>query len=147
MPNISEIKIEGLEELQKAFKNLPQELEASVIRNIAKRPANRIVSKARELASYLLPFRNSKRAFAILPIKDNKQKFVEVGIKGRSLAYIFMFSRGVERHKGSGSSTGTIKSVGNLIQRAAGELEADGTREMNVELSKVIAKAFKRYVK
>lgn len=144
---ISGIQIDGLQELQAAFKNLPEEVNASVIRNVARKPAGKVVSKAREIAGYLLPMSDTKRIFKILKVKDLKQKFIEVGISGKSFAYIFMFSKNRNRKKKSGENTGTIKPVGNIVQMAAGEVDGTVMREMNIELSKTIAKAIKRYVK
>jgi hypothetical protein len=141
---VTKIELVGLEPLLKGLKNLPVDLEPSIIRAVARKPANKILSKIRELASYLLPFSNSKRMFGILPVKDLRQKFVEIGVKGRSLAYIFMFSKGQERKKKSGSETGTIKPVGNLIQMAADEVGQSVVKEMKIDLSQAIARSLRR---
>jgi hypothetical protein len=145
MPNVSKIEIQGLGELQKALSNLPQEIEASVVRNIAKKPGNRVVSLARRLFT---PKKTgvTKRSFGILKIKDSKQMFIEIGVKGRSLAWIFL-SGTHGRKKKSGARTGDIKAIGNVFQEAAGQLDTSVTKEMSVELSKVIAKGLKKYLK
>jgi ethanolamine utilization microcompartment shell protein EutL len=143
---VSGIQIEGLEELQRAFKNVPEEVNASVIRNIARKPANKVVSLARKMFT-IKKSGASKRSLGILKVKNNKQKFIEIGIKGRSLAYIFMFWKGMERKKKSGASTGEIKPVGNVIQEAAGQLQSQVNKEISVDITKVIAKAIKRYAK
>jgi hypothetical protein len=147
MAKVSGIEIQGLKELQDAFKHLPDEVNASVIRNVARKPGNKIIARARELADYLTPLRISKRTIGIMPVKNLRQKFIEIGIKGKSWLYVFMFSKGTERQKESGASTGTINPVGNLIQQAAYEVQNEVTREMEMDLSKIIAKAFKRYAK
>jgi hypothetical protein len=145
MSKVSKIEIQGLDELRKAFKNVPEELEASVIRAIARKPGNKIVSLARKLFK---PKDTgvTKRTFGILRVKDNKQKFIEIGIKGRSLAWIFM-QGAFNRKKKSGASTGDIKPIGNVIQEAAGKLESAVTKDIAVDLNKTIARGLKRYIR
>jgi hypothetical protein len=146
MGKVSGIEIQGLIELRKAFENVPKEVEASVIRNIARKPANKIVALARKK----FKFKKSgitKRSFGVLRVKDRKQKFLEVGIKGRSLAWIFMQGASNRKKKSTGAKTGDIKPLGNLIQEAAGSLGSSITREMSVDLTKTIAKAIKKYAR
>lgn len=143
MNKVRGIEIQGIEELRKAFANVPKEIEASVIRNIARKPGNKIIS----LARHLLPANTgqSARSLGFLKISDPKQTFIELGIKGRSLAYIFMFWKDKERFKDSGASTGRISSPGNVIDRAARQLQNSTIREMKIDITRTIAKAFKRY--
>jgi hypothetical protein len=146
MSKVKGIEIEGLTELRKAFEGIPKEVEASVVRNIARKPSNKIISVAR----HLLPSDSgvTARSLGILKVKDRKQMFVELGIKaGRSLAYIYMFWKGHGRVKKTGESTGKIKPTGNVIERAADKLRNTTMREMAVDISKVIAKAFKRHAR
>jgi hypothetical protein len=145
MSKVSKIEIQGLDELRKAFKNVPEELEASVIRAIARKPGNKIVSLARKLFK---PKDTgvTKRTFGILRVKDRKQKFIEIGIKGRSLAWIFM-QGAFNRKKKSGASTGDIRPIGNVIQEAAGKLQTVVTKEIAVNLNKTIARGLKRYMR
>lgn len=146
MAKVSGIEIEGIAELRKAFSNVPKEVEASVIRNIARKPANRIVSMARKL----FKFKKSgftKRSFGVLKVRDAKQKFLEVGIKGRSLAWIFMQGAYSRKKKSTGAETGDIAPIGNVIQDAAGNLGSSVTKEMSIDLTKTIAKAIKKYAR
>jgi len=143
---VSGIEVEGLKELRSAFAHLPQEVDASVIRNIARKPANKIVSLARKRFKYKKSG-FTKRSFGVLKVKDRRQKFVEAGIKGRSLAWIFMHGAFNRRKKSTGAETGDIKPLGNLIQEAAGSLESSIAKEISVDLTKVIAKAIKKYSK
>ena len=147
MGKIESVELVGLKELQTAFKMVPEEVNASVIRNIARKPANKIIAKARELVDYLTPVTDGKKQIGVLRVKNVKQKFIEIGIKGKSWLYVFMFSKGQERHKDSGASTGVIKPVGNLIQEAAGQVDSEVLKEMQVDITKTIAKAIKRYAK
>lgn len=145
---VSGIEIEGLDELRILFKKMPEEVDASVVRNIARKPANKIVSLARKLFTRK-DSGASKRSIGILKVKNLKQKFLEIGIKGRSLAYIWMFWKGIERHKEStGASTGELKvPLGNVVQEAAGQLQSETMREMKIDITKTLAKAVKRYGK
>lgn len=143
MAKVAKVEILGLRELQNAFKGLPKELEASVIRNVARKPANKIVSLARKMFK-LRKTGATKRTFGILKVKDLKQKFLEIGIKGRSLAWIFM-QGATGRKKKSGASTGDIKPIGNVIQEAAGSLDKVATKEMSVDLTKIIARGLRKY--
>lgn len=141
---VNGIEIEGLQELRKAFNGLPKELEASVIRNIARKPANKIVSLARRLFRFKLTG-FTKRSFGILKVKDRRQMFIEVGVKGRSLAWIFMQGAFNRRKKTTGAKTGDIKPIGNVIEEAAGNLDTAILKEMSVDITKIIAKGLKRY--
>lgn len=145
MSKVKGIEIQGLEELRKAFKNLPEEVDASVIRNIARKPANKIVSEARKLFT---PKKTgaTKRTFGVLKVKNMKQKFLEIGVKGRSLAWIFI-QGATGRKKKSGAETGEIKSIGNVFEKAADGLGDSVTKEISVDITKAIAKAIKKYAK
>ncbi|HYG02108.1 MAG TPA: hypothetical protein VD927_06650 [Chryseosolibacter sp.] len=143
---VSGVELDGLKELRILFEKMPEEVDASVVRNIARKPANKIAAWARKKFRFKKSGK-SKRSIGILKVKSLKQTFLEIGVKGRSLAYIFMFWRGIERKKKSGASTGEIEGTGNVIQEAAGELETSATKEIAVDISKVIAKAVKRYGK
>lgn len=143
---VSGIEVDGIKELSAAFSHLPEEVNASVIRNIARKPANKIVSLARKK----FKFKKSgmtKRSFGVLKVRDRRQKFLEVGIKGRSLAWIFMQGAYDRKKKTTGSKTGDIKPIGNVIQEAAGSLDTMIMKEMSVDLTKVIAKAIKKYAR
>ena len=145
MAKVKGIEIQGLNELMRAFDNVPKEVGPSVIRNVARKPANRVVAIARKL----FPFKDTgttKRSFGILKVSDKMQKFLEVGVKGRSLAWIFM-SGASNRQKESGASTGDIRPIGNILFDAAEQASGVQKELQQVELSKVIAKAFKRYVR
>jgi hypothetical protein len=146
MSKVRGIEIEGLEPLLKAFKGLPPELEASVIRNIARKPGNKIVSRARKLFTRK-DTGASKRSIGILPVKDRSQKFIEIGIKGRSLAYIWMFFAGGNRPTKKKGERGSIKPVGNVMEKAADQLSTSATKEMGVNINKIIARSLRRYLR
>lgn len=143
MPEVSKIEIVGLKDLTKCLEHLPQEVNASGIRNVARKPANKIVSLARKLFTYK-DTGVTKKSFGILKVKDQKQTFLEIGVKGRSLAWIFMLGA-KNRQKKSGAGTGDIAPIGNVIQKAAGDIGKSGLSEMEVDLTKAIAKAVRKY--
>jgi hypothetical protein len=140
------IEIEGLAELQKALSGLPKELEANVVRTIARKPGNKIITLARRLFT---PYDTgiTKRTFGILKVTDLKQRFIELGIKGRSLAWIFMSGAFGRVKKSNGASTGDIKPIGNVIEQAAAQMASAATKEMTVDLNKVIVKFLKRHLR
>jgi hypothetical protein len=147
MGKVSKVELVGLDGLLRAFRKMPEEVGASTVRNIARKPANKIVSLARKLFT-VKKSGASKRSIGILKVKNLKQMYIEIGIKGRSLANIFMFWKGIERHKDStGASTGEIDGVGNVVQEAAGQLGDMATKEIAVDITKNLAKTLKRYSK
>jgi hypothetical protein len=137
------IEIKGLEPLQQAFKHLPAEFEASVVRNIARKPGNKVVSLARKLFT-VKDTGVTKRTFGILRVRNKKQRFIEIGVKGRSLAWIFM-KGAFDRKKKSGAKTGDIKPLGNVIKRAGQMLAGTVTKEMTIDFNKVIVQAWRKY--
>ena len=138
------IQIEGLDQFRKAFKGLPSELEASVIRNIARKPSNKIVSLARKLFTRK-DTGVTKRTIGILKVRDRRHRFLEIGVRGKSLAWIHMLGA-YNRKKKDGSETGDIKPLGNVIEKAANQL-AGLTKEFAVDINKVIVKGLKKYLR
>lgn len=141
MSKVKGIEIVGLEPLLKGLGNLEKELAPTIIRNVARKPANKIVSAARRLFT---PKDTgvTKRTFGILKVKDSNQRFLEIGVKGRSLAWIFMLGT-MGRKKKSGPSTGDIKPIGNVIWKAADQVNSAVTKEIAVDLNKIIAKGLR----
>jgi hypothetical protein len=145
MAKVKGIEIVGLEPLLKGLGSLEEELAPTIIRNVARKPANKIVSLARKLFT-IKDTGVTKRTFGILKVKDRKQRFLEIGVKGRSLAWIFMLGA-KDREKKSGAETGNIKPIGNVIWKAADKLETSVTKEMAVDLNKVIARSLRKYLR
>jgi hypothetical protein len=140
----NKIEIIGLKDLMKAFDGLPKEIGPSVIRNIARKPANKVTSIARSLFKFIKTG-YSKRTIGVKRVKDRMQPYLEVGIKGRSLVPIFI--KGAKgRKRKSGAKTGDIKPIGNIITEAA-DKGLMLNKEMAVDLSKHIARSLKRYIK
>ncbi len=145
MAKVKGVKIEGLEPLMRAFEGLPNEFKASVVRNIARKPAGRIVTLARRLFTPK-DTGATKRTFAILPVKNLSQMFLEIGVKGRSLAWIFM-KGATSRQKSSGAKTGTIEPLGMVHEQAAEQIGQRVTKEYTVDLNKIIVKYWKRHLR
>ena len=143
MSKVKGIEIVGLEPLLKGLGSLEKELAPTIIRSVARKPSNKIVSLARKLFT---PKDTgvTKRTFGILKVKDGNQRFLEIGVKGRSLAWIFMLGA-LGRKKKSGASTGDIKPIGNVIWKAADQVNNAVTKEMAVDLNKVIARGLRKY--
>jgi hypothetical protein len=140
----NKIEIKGLSELIKAFDGLPRDVAPSVVRNIARKPANRIVSMIRKL----FPFKKTgatKRSFGIKKVKNRLQMFLEVGIKGRSLAPIFIMGAKDRRRK-SGAETGSIPSIGNIVEEGA-EKAIGVSKELEIDLSKHIEKSLRKHLR
>lgn len=146
MSKVKGIELVGLEPLLKALKNMPDEFTGNVIRNIARKPGNKVVSLARKL----FPYKDTgvtKRTFGILKVKDLKQRFIEIGVKGQSLAWIFMSGAFGRKKKSTGAETGDIKPVGNVIHKAGDQLASSIKKEMAVDLNKILIRGLKRYIK
>jgi hypothetical protein len=138
------IELVGMEELQKALRNLPGEMEPSLIRNVARKPGSRIISTARKLFTRK-DTGASKRSLAILPVKDKSQRFIELGVKGRSLAFIWMFWKGKPREKKSGASTGEITPLGNVVEEAASQVGSSVVKELEVNLNSLMKRILRKY--
>lgn len=145
MSKVNGIELVGLEPLLKGLGNLEKELAPTIIRNIAKKPGNKVVSLARKLFTPKVTG-ITKRTFGILRVKDRTQRYIEIGIKGRSLAWIFMLGA-FGRKKKDGSDTGDIRPIGNVIVKAANQLANSVTKEMSVDLNRTIARGLKKYLK
>jgi hypothetical protein len=140
------IELDGQEfkDLIKMLDEIPGELGPSAVRAVARKPGNRIVAMIRKLFTRK-DTGISKRSFGILPVKDKKQRFIEVGIKGKSLAYIWLFFKGGERKKDSGASTGRIKPFGNLFEKAAEMLGSTVMKDMQVNLNSIIKRVMRKH--
>lgn len=146
MSKVRGIQLEGLEPLMKAFHKLPDDVGPSVIRNIARKPANRLVSMARKLFT-VKDTGVTKRTIGVLKVKDRKQKVLEIGVKGRSLAWIFMLGAFGRKKKSTGQDTGDIKPIGNVLFKAADRLETTVTKEIAVDANKIIARSLRKYLR
>lgn len=133
------VEIQGLDRLKGAFMNMPNEMRPYVLRDIAKKPANRAASRARQLQ----PIGESgvtARTIGLLRVKNSAQPYVEVGYRGRSLGHIFLSRDRITRFK-----RGTIKGFPWLFKRAGQELGDSMRKEMKVDLTRVFIRGFKKY--
>ena len=133
------VEIQGLDRLNAVFKNMPNEMRPYVLRAIATKPAQRAALRARQLQ----PIGNSgvtARTIGIRRVKNTSQPFVEVGYRGRSLGHIFASRDRITRFK-----RGTIKGFPWIFKRAGQELGDSMRKEMNVDLTKVFVRGFKKY--
>lgn len=133
------VEILGLDKLKRALAGMPEATRAPILRSIARRPA----SKAASVARQLFPYGDTGvtvRTIGTLKTRDPRQTFVEVGFKGRSLGYIYI-SKEVITREGRGSVKGTpwlFDRAGQVIRNAA-------KTEMKIDISRVMARYLKRY--
>lgn len=143
MSKVKGIEIDGLKELQRALSEVPAAIAPSVIRNISRKPAAKIVSVVKK-SFKPKDTGKTKRSFGVLKISNRKQTFVEVGVKGRSLAWIFMKGTG-DRKKKNGASTGSIEPLGNLLHKALESCKSEAVSIMMANYRGVIDKVLKKY--
>lgn len=136
MPNI---EIIGVDNLKRALNNLPSEVRPIVLRGVATKPAQRAANVSRKMQP-IGETGTTARTIGILRIKNANQTFVEVGYKGRSLGHIYTSGETITRR-----GRGTIKGFPNLFHKAGDEVRSTAQREMNVDLSNILAKAMKKY--
>lgn len=136
---MAKVEIIGLDKLQRALRGLPVEVRAPVLRDIARKPAGRAASLARQL----FPYGDSGatiRTIGVTKVRDQRQTFVEVGFRGRSLGYIYISGSTIHRRL-----RGTIKGTPWLFERAGNMLKGSLKKDLNIDLSKVIARYLRRY--
>ncbi len=132
------VEIIGLDKLQRMLATLAPELKPPVLREIARKPAQRAASIARNLFPYGSTDKTT-RSIGTLKVKNSKQTFVQVGFRGRSKGYIFI-SKDVIHRKNRGS----IKGTPWLFHRAGDLIGSIGKSELKADISKVIARHFRK---
>jgi hypothetical protein len=137
------IEVIGIKELNNVLLGIPDAVAPSITRNILRKPANKIVSQARKDFK-IKDTGATKRSIGLLKVRDRKQRFIEIGIKGRSLAWIFMLGA-KNRKKRSGANTGSIKAIGNVIQIAAEKIKSQVMEMIAADHSKTIEKVLKKH--
>jgi hypothetical protein len=133
------VEIQGLDQLKRALTSLPQNMQAPILRDISRTPA----AKAASIARKLFPYGNSgktARTIGTLKVKNAKQTFMEVGFRGRSLGYIYISKNVISRKK-----RGSVKGTPWLFHRSGDMITAEGTRQMRMDLGKVMARHFKKF--
>jgi hypothetical protein len=145
MGKVKGIEIQGLEEVKRALSEVPGALNASATRNIVRKPANKIAAFARKLFT-VKDTGKSKRSLKILKVRDKKQTFLEIGVSGRSLAWIFMLGA-KDRQKTSGASTGDIQPIGNVIKEAGDKMRSETLEMIAKDCKAVIEKVLKKYLR
>jgi hypothetical protein len=137
MPN-GKVEIVGLEKLQKMLNTLAPELKPPILREIARKPAQRAAAIARKIFPYG-DKGGTVRSIGTLKVKNGKQTFVQVGFRGKSKGYIFISKDIISRR-----NRGTIKGTPWLFHRAGDLINASGKTEMKADISKVIARHFRK---
>ena len=133
------VEIQGMEQLKRALTSLPKEMRAPILRDVARTPA----AKAASIARKLFPYGDTGktvRTIGILKVKNPMQTFLEIGFSGRTFGYIY-----VSRNIISRQNRGSIKGTPWLFHRAGEMITAEGTRQMRMDLGKVMARHFKKF--
>lgn len=135
------VEIQGLDKLQETFRMLPSELRPVILQAVARKAATPIVREAR----HLVPQDTGKTAksVGVLRVRNRMQPYVEVGFKGKSLGYIYL-TGAKNRHTKKGAYRGDIEKIPNPFHRAADHVGENVKKEMNLDLSKVIARALRK---
>lgn len=135
---MSKIEIIGLDKLKSVFNAIPIDMRPSVIREIAKKPANKAVSIARQLQ----PIGKSgvtAKTIGLLRIKNQQQPFVEVNYKGRSLGHIYTSGATISRR-----GRGVIKGFPWIFNKAGTQINSSARSDMKVDLTKLFIRSFKK---
>lgn len=136
---MAKIEILGLEKLKHALsRGLPSDMTPIVLRDIARKPASRASSLARQLQ----PIGNTgatARTIGLRKVSNPRQTFVEVGYRGRSLGHIYMSAPIIMRHK-----RGTVKGFPWLFKSTGEKLRASGRAELKADISKVIGRSLRK---
>lgn len=136
---MAKLEIVGLDKLRHALtRGLPSDLVPSVLRDIARKPASRAASLARQLQ----PIGNTgatARTIGVRKVSNPRQGFVEVGYRGRSLGHIYMSSPAITRNK-----RGTVKGFPWLFKRTGESMRVSGKKELKADISKVIGRSLRK---
>jgi hypothetical protein len=143
MSKVKGIELKGLPEVKKALSQVPEAINASATRNIVRKTANKIAAYARKLFT-IKDKGATKRSLKVLKVRDKRQKFLEIGVSGRSLAWIFMLGA-KDRKKKSGAETGSIQPIGNVIHKAGEDMREQALSMIASDYKRVIDKVIKKY--
>ncbi len=134
---MAKVEIVGLEKLRGVFKQVPNDLRPYILRDMARKPANR----GSGIARHLQPIGDTgatAKTIGVLKVKNNKQPYVEVGYRGRSLGHIYVSATAIKRTK-----RGTIKGFPWLFKKTGNALSSSGKAEMRADVTKAFVRAFK----
>jgi len=135
---MAKVEIIGLNRLQSGLKSVPQEMRPMVLREIARKPAQRAAVIARQLQP-IGDTGATGRTIGTRRVVNPRQTFVEVGYRGRSLGHIYISAPLIHRR-----GRGTIKGYPFLFRKAGENMKASGRAELKVDLTKVFVRAFKK---
>ena len=135
---MAKIEIQGLDKLKSALKSLPRDLQPMILRDIARKPAQRAAQVARQLQ----PIGDSGatgRTIGVRKVSNPRQTYVEVGYRGRSLGHIYMSGPTITRSK-----RGSVKGFPWLFKTTGEQVRASGKSMLKADLSKVIGRSLRK---
>lgn len=135
---MANVEIIGADELKAVLRDMvPYDLRPPVLREIARKPAN----KAANIARQLMPIGDTGRTaktIGTLKVKNPKATYLEVGFRGQSLGHIYMSAPLIKRRK-----RGTVKGFPWLFNRT-GEITSGLKINLATDMTKAFVKAFRR---
>lgn len=135
---MANVEIQGLDKLKTVLNALPEDFRPYLLRDLARKPANRATSAARQLQP-IGDTGTMAKTIGVLRVKNQKQPFVEVGYRGQSLGHIYTSGERITRKK-----RGTVKGFPWLFTKAGLQIGNSARAEMKADVTKVFVRAFKR---
>lgn len=136
---MAKIEILGLDKLKRTLsKSLPADLHPGVLREIARKPAARAASLARQLQPIGDTGRTA-RTIGVRKVSNPKQPYVEVGYRGQSLGHIYISGPVITRH-----NRGSVMGFPGLFKTTGEKMKASGKKELKTDISKVIGRSLRR---
>lgn len=135
---MNNIEIKGLDKLQLALRQLPEELRPIVLRDIARKPAQQAAKIARDLQP-IGATGATARTIGILRVRNPKFSFVEVGYRGRSLGHIYTSALRIVRRL-----RGFVAGFPWLFKRSGERMQSTARAELKVDFSRVVGRYFRR---
>lgn len=135
---MAKVEILGLDKLKAVLSQVPRDMQPSILRDLARRPA----SKAASIAKGLQPIGDSgatAKTIGNRRVRNSRQPYLEVGYRGRSLGHIFVSRDSITR-----KNRGTIKGYPWLFTRAGQIMSSTGKAELKRDLTMVFVRAFKK---
>jgi hypothetical protein len=135
---MAKVEILGLEKLKSALNALPAEMRPAILRDIARKPAQRASAVARQLQP-IGDTGATGRTIGVRKVSNPRHTFVEVGYRGRSLGHIYISAPLIHRR-----GRGTVRGFPGLFRRAGEVMRTSGRAELKTDISKIIGRAFRK---
>lgn len=134
---MAKVEILGLDRLKGVLNALPNDMRPYLLRDLARKPANRASGIARQLQP-IGDTGATAKTIGVIKVKNSKQPFVEVGYRGRSLGHIYISGERISR-----KNRGTVKGFPWLFKKTGDQIGSSARAEMKADVTKVFVRAFK----